>query len=89
MVKWGWKRAFRRLAVYGEAAVISLVIWYLFPKIPGTGDGSWLVCAVICGLISAGVILTANRIAEPEQMKLAIRRIQGIFGRGGRKKEVA
>ncbi len=89
LVKGVWKRSLRRLAVNGAAAGISLVIWYLFPKIPATGYGSWLVCAVICGLISAAVILTANRIAEPEQMKLAIRRIQGIFGRGGRKKEVA
>ena len=89
LVKGVWKRSLRRLAVNGAAAGISLVIWYLFPKIPATGYGRWLVCAVICGLISAAVILTANRIAEPEQMKLAIRRIQGIFGRGGRKKEVA
>ncbi len=87
LVKGVWKRSLRRLAVNGTAGAASLLIWHMLPGIRVTGYGTWLVSAVLCGLLSAAVILAANRIAEPEQTRLAVLRLREIFGRRRRKKE--
>lgn len=87
LVKGVLRRSLFRLAVNGAAGAVSLLIWYRMPKISVSGYGSWMICAVICGLLASAAVLIANRIAEPEQMRLAAERIRGIFGRYGRGEE--
>ena len=82
LVKGVWKRSLRRLAGNGAAAAASLGIWAVFPKFPAAGYGGCMANAVICGGISAALVLLVNWILEPEQMRLAVLRIKGILGRG-------